>query len=175
VEPVAGRTIVAVDEEPSTVLPPDPVGPTPRQVRARRRRRRRQIGTALFVVVAAAVFLTAFVVVSGGDDGSDDRATASTTAPSTTAPVPRGPYQVTTGVNVRQSPATSAPVVGLIETGHEVFVACVTEGQVVEGPNGPIAEWLRIVGFGPNGYLTALYVDVGDDLRTDAIPPCESS
>ena len=145
----------------------------PRQERARRRRRRRRFGTALFVVVAAAIFAAAYFTVAG-DDSTDE--TTGTTVPeastSTTAAKPFGPYKVTTGVNLRQGPGTIYPPVATIETGHVVFVSCVTDGEVLNGPNGPIGQWLKTTGFGPQGYLTALYVATGDDLRNNAIPAC---
>ena len=91
----------------------------------------------------------------------------------TTAPKPAGPYKVTTGVNIRQGPGTTFPSVGTIETGRQVFVSCVIDGQPVDGPSGPITKWLRLTGFGPTGYLTVAYVDVGDDLNVAGkIPPC---
>ena len=151
-------------------------GPAPRtarQVRARRRRRRRTIGTLLFVVVAVGVFAAAYFVLVADD--SSDRAASTTSAPVTvtTAPKPAGPYRVTTGVNIRQGPGTTFPSVGTIETGRQVFVSCVIDGQPVDGPSGPITKWLRLTGFGPTGYLTVAYVDVGDDLNVAGkIPPC---
>ena len=91
----------------------------------------------------------------------------------TTAAKPAGPYRVTTGVNIRQGPGTNFPSVGTIETGRQVFVCCVIDGQPVDGPSGPITKWLRLTGFGPVGYLTVAYVDVGDDLNVAGkIPPC---
>jgi hypothetical protein len=144
-----------------------------RQRRARRRRRRRRIGTALFILVAVAILGAAYLAVSS-DDSSDE--TTATTVPglttTTTEPKPFGPYSVTAGVNVRQGPGTSYPAIATLETGRRVFVSCVVDGEVVNGPNGPIGQWLRTTGFGPQGYLTALYVNTRDDLRNNTIPKC---
>jgi hypothetical protein len=150
---------------------------TPRQLRARRRRRRRQLGTGLFLLVAVAVFATAYVAVAGGDDDSSDAAATNATAGSTTTTTPRpaGPYAVTTDVNVHSSPATTAATVGTLEPGTKVYVGCVAEGEQVEGPSGPNTQWLETVGFGPVGYLTSVYVDVGDDLTNQKIPACPPS
>ena len=124
-------------------------------------------------MVAVAIFAAAYFTVAG-DDSADE--TTGTTVPeastSTTAVKPFGPYQVTAGVNLRQGPGTTFPTVATIETGHKVFVSCVTDGEVVDGPNGPIGQWLKTTGFGPQGYLTVLYVDTKDDLRNNAIPAC---
>jgi hypothetical protein len=162
-----------VEEDPVGNPSSDVEPLNPRQVRARRRRRRRQIGWTLFILVALVIFATAYVVVAG-DDSSEE--TTATTLPgestTTTVAKPFGPYKVTAGVNVRQGPGTTFPSVATIETGHVVFLSCVTDGEVVNGPNGPIGQWLKTTGFGPQGYLTALYVDTKDDLRTNSIPAC---
>jgi uncharacterized protein YraI len=142
-------------------------------VRARRRRRRRTIGTLLFLTVAIGVCAAAYFALFGDD--SSDRASTTTSSLVTTAsaPKPAGPYRVTTGVNIRQGPGTTFPAVGAIETGRQVFVSCVIEGQPVDAPSGPTTKWLRLTGFGPAGYLTVAYVDVGDDLNVPGkIPPC---
>jgi uncharacterized protein YraI len=131
------------------------------------------IGTLLFLAVAIGIFATAYFVFVGTDDSSDPAATASTAITTTSVPKPAGPYRVTTGVNVRQGPGTTFPSVGTIETGHEVFVSCVVDGQPVDAPTGPVTKWLRLTGFGPVGYLTVAYVDVGDDLNVAGkIPTC---
>jgi uncharacterized protein YraI len=166
---------MAVDE-PSTGGEPTP-GPTltPRQVRARRRRRRRRIGVAIFVVVAAGVIGAAYLAVAGSDDSSDASRAAPSSAGATTTTVvkPAGPYKVTTDVNIRQGPGTNFPTVGTVEPGHEVLVDCVAQGESVNGPAGPDPRWLRISGFGRAGYLTVIYVSVGDDLNVPGkIPAC---
>jgi len=142
-------------------------------VRARRRRRRRTIGTLLFLAVAVGIFAAAYFVLVA-DDSSDQAATATSALVTTTSVAkPAGPYRVTTGVNIRQGPGATFPSVGAIETGHQVFVSCVIEGQPVDAPSGPVTKWLRLTGFGPAGYLTLAYVDVGDDLNVPGkIPPC---
>ena len=139
------------------------------------------IGTLLFVLVAGGVLAAAYFAVTGGDS-SDEASTTTTAAGSgggpttTTAPPPAGPYKVTTGVNVRQGPGTSSPVVGTIETGREVFVVCVAQGDVVQGPTGPNPNWLKIVGLGPQGYLSAAYVTTGNDLNVAGkIPACSAA
>jgi hypothetical protein len=162
-----------VDGQPEGEAADAPPPLTPRQVRARRRRRRRILGTLLFLAVAAGVFAAVYFVLVA-DDSSDRAATPTSAAVTiTTAPKPAGPYRVTTGVNIRQGPGTTFPAVGAIETGHQVFVSCVIDGQPVDAPSGPTTKWLRLTGFGPAGYLTVAYVDVGDDLNVPGrIPAC---
>jgi len=77
------------------------------------------------------------------------------------------------GLNARSGPGASFPVVGVVEIGHTVFVLCVAEGDLVNGPGGQSTKWLRITTpFGPV-YLTAAYVSVGADLTNPAkIAPC---
>ena len=119
--------------------------------------------------VCAAAYFALFA------DDSSDRASSTTSSLVTTAsaPKPAGPHRVTTGVNIRQGPGTTFPAVGAIETGRQVFVSCVIDGQPVDAPSGPTTKWLRLTGFGPAGYLTVAYVDVGDDLNVPGkIPPC---
>jgi hypothetical protein len=151
---------------------------TPRQLRARRRRRRRVAGVVIFLAVACGVLGAAYLAMAGSDDSSSG-STRSSTAPAgattTTVAKPAGPYRVTTGVNVRQGPGTNYPTVGMIETGYQVFVSCVAEGTPVDGPSGPVTKWLRLSGFGPVGYLTVVYVDIGDDLNiAGKIPACST-
>ena len=86
------------------------------------------------------------------------------------------PYRVITGVNIRQGPGTSTPSLGTIETGHIVFFTCVVDGEPVDGPKGPSTKWLRLIGFGPSGYLTVQYVDLGADLDIPGkIPVCPTA
>jgi uncharacterized protein YraI len=147
-----------------------PASLTPRERRARRRRRRRILGALLFVAVAAGIIGVAYLAVAGPDDSDQaDPSTASSGPTTTTVAKPAGPYRVTTGVNVRQGPGLEFATVGTIETGHSVFVSCVTEGASVDG----VTKWLRLTGFGPAGYLTVRYVDTGDDLNIEGkIPAC---
>ncbi len=128
-------------------------------------------GVLIFVVVAAGILGVAYLAVAGPDDSSDssNRSSAPTGPTTTTVAPPAGPYRVTTGVNVRSGPGVSFPSVGTIETGHQVFVSCVAEGESVEGAS----KWLRLTGFGPIGFLTVRYVDTGDDLNiAGKIPAC---
>lgn len=130
----------------------------------------------LFLLIAGGVFAAAYLVLAGGNDTANDAGQGITTLPpSTTVVKAFGPYKVTTGVNVRQGAGTNFPSVGTVETGRPVFVACVVEGQPVDGPTGPDPRWLRLTGFGPNGYVTALYVSTGEDLTSKKIPNCPSA
>jgi hypothetical protein len=164
-----------VDSDP--VAEPVPAPRNPRQVRARRRRRRRQIGTLIFLVVAAAVLATAYFALSGGDDSSHDA--TSTTAPAgaatTTTVAFSGSYTATTGINVRQGAGTSFPTVATVETGRPMTVVCVVDGEPVNAPTGPNAQWLRITAPAPGGYVSAAFVNVGDDLNSKKIPPCPAA
>jgi hypothetical protein len=151
----------------------EPTPLNPRQLRARRRRRRRQLGTLLFLLAAAAILATAYFAVAGDDGGDDEASTTATTGATTTTVVQQvGPFAVTTGVNVRQGPGTSYPQVATIETGTKVLVACVADGEPVPGPDGPDTKWLKLTGPGPQGFVTAVYVQLGDALRTSSVPSC---
>jgi uncharacterized protein YraI len=183
------RTIVLVEDESeglehgddasaADVAPPapEPAARNPRQVRARRRRRRRQLGTLLFVLVAVAVLATAYFAVTGGDDESSDEATGTSAAVTTTvAPPFSAAYKTTTGINVRQMPATNAPIVAVVEQGRDVTVTCVVEGEVVNGSSGPNAQWLKVTDPGAAGYVSAAYVTAGGDLTAGRIPVCPSA
>jgi uncharacterized protein YraI len=115
-------------------------------------------------VLASAYFAVA-------DDDSSDSSTATTAllAPTTTAPFSKQ-YATTTDVNVRQGPGTRFAAIGAIETGKPVVVTCVAEGEPVEGPAGRDTRWLKVAT--PSGFVTAIYVAVGDDLRNKKIPVC---
>jgi hypothetical protein len=145
--------------------------PTRRLARARRRRWRRRIGTLLFLLVAVGVFGLAYLSFANDDD-EDTTTTTVDLAPTTTVAKVLGPYKVTTGVNVRQGPGTTFATVGTVETGKTVMVECVAEGQSVTGSTGPSTQWLKLTGDGPLGFVTVVYVAVGDDLRTNKIPAC---
>jgi hypothetical protein len=129
----------------------------------------------LFVGVAVAVFAAAYFAIAGGDDDSSDEAT-STTSPATTTTVPpfSAVYKTTSGINVRQMPATSAPVVSVVEQGREVTVTCVVEAEAVDSPSGPNAQWLKVTGPAA-GYVSAAFVSTGEDLRTNKIPACPAA
>lgn len=167
-----------VDEpQDGEVVSGDPAPLTPRQRAARRRHRRRVFGVLVFFAAAVGVFAAAYFALAGPDGSSSDatRPSADLTT-TTTGPKVAGPYRVITGVNIRQGPGTTFPSVGTIETGHVVFVTCVVDGQPVDGPTGPSTKWLRLIGFGPTGYLTVQYVDLGTDLSVPGkIPVCPAS
>jgi uncharacterized protein YgiM (DUF1202 family) len=161
---------------PAHEAAPEPAPRNPRQVRARRRRRRRQLGTLLFVLVAAGVFAAAYFAISGGDDdATDDRATASSGVTTTVVPPFIATYKATTGLNVRQSPATTAPVVGVVEQGRDVTAVCVVQGEVVTTASGANPQWLKIAGGWPVGYVSAAYVTAGADLTAGKIPACPAA
>ncbi|HEY3670726.1 MAG TPA: hypothetical protein VGN51_07325 [Acidimicrobiia bacterium] len=160
---------------PEPVAQPAPRNP--RQVRARRRRRRRQFGTLLFVVAAAGILAAAYFSLAGGDGSSED-ATGTTGGgvTTTTAPPFSVNYKVITGVNVRPTPGTSAPSEAVVEQGHDVIVLCVVEGESVTAASGTTTtQWLKVAGLFPIGYVSAAYVSVGEDLRTQKIPACPAA
>ena len=131
----------------------------------------------MFIAVAVAVIAGAYFTLSGSDDASNDAAgdAGLTTTTITTVPKPSGPYRVTTGVNVRQAPSTTSASVSTIELGHIVFVACVTDGESVNGPKGASTKWARLGGFAAGGYLTVQYIDMGTDLDVPGkIPICSN-
>jgi len=170
--------------EPSTdevVAPgPDPYAGaaparTPRQVRARRRRRRRLFGTLLFIAVAGGVFAAAYFSVAGDDSSTNGTATTGPLVTTTTAPPFSAAYKATTGLNVREGPATNVPTVGVVETGRDVTVVCVVEGELVNAASGSSSQWLKVTGSWPVGYVSAAFVAVGDDLRAQKIPTCPAA
>ena len=132
------------------------------------------IGVLVFVVFAVGVFGAAYLTFAPSDDSKSATSRSGDALTTTTTVVkPSGPYRVITGVNVRQGPGTTTPSVGTIETGHVVFVTCVIDGESVDGPTGPSTKWVRLGGFGPTGYVTVQYVDLGSDLQTPGkIPVC---
>jgi hypothetical protein len=164
-----------VVEDPQADEVADGAAPlSPRQRAVRRRHRRRVFGVLLFFLVAVGVFAAAYFTLVRSDSSSNKVARPSAAlSTTTTGPKVAGPYRVITGVNIRQVPGTTFPSVGTIETGHVVFVTCVVDGQAVEGPRGPSTKWLKLIGFGPIGYLTVQYVDLGSDLDVPGkIPVC---
>jgi uncharacterized protein YraI len=72
-------------------------------------------------------------------------------------------------VNIRSGPATTFPVLGTIETGFEVLVVCVTNGETVNGPLGPTSKWLRVMYKELNGYVTSQYVSVGTAINDPSV------
>ncbi len=157
---------------PDPVPAPAPAPRNPRQVRARRRRRRRQFGTLLFVVVAGGVFAAAYFSLAGDNQSSRRSSGTGTSLAPTTAPPFSAVYKATTGLNVRQGPGTNVPTVAVVETGRDVTVECVVEGELVNAPNGPNSQWLKVTGSWPVGFVSSAFVAVGDDLRTQKIPTC---
>jgi hypothetical protein len=152
------------------------VARNPRQVRARRRRRRRQIGTLVFVLVAAGIFAAAYFAVTGDDDSAQDDISADGPLVTTTVQAPfAANYKSTTGLNVREGAGTTFPTVGVVEQGRDVTVVCVKEGEVVNAPSGPNAQWLEVAGPWTVGYVSSAYVLVGDDLRANKVPACASA
>ncbi|MDQ1431482.1 MAG: hypothetical protein QOF40_2084 [Actinomycetota bacterium] len=131
-------------------------------------------GVLLFFVVAIGVFSATYLTFVGSDSSSNNAAAPTAElATTTTGPKVAGPYRVITGVNVRQGPGTNYPSVGTIQTGHVVFITCTVDGQPVVGPRGPSTKWLKLIGFGPIGYITVQYVDIGSDLDAPGkIPVC---
>jgi uncharacterized protein YgiM (DUF1202 family) len=132
-------------------------------------------------LAAEYIVILLVVIVLGGalvwastrpnDATSDATSTTSTTAdPSIppTLPPPRS-YKVNDGVNVRGGPTTGSPIVGQVETGKAVLVVCRTEGQSVTAPSGSSNLWLRVT-IGPStGYVSALYVETGDDIDNTSV------
>jgi uncharacterized protein YgiM (DUF1202 family) len=104
--------------------------------------------------------------LSRPDDERADTTTTSTTV-DPLAPVTLPPpkfYKVNDGVNLRGAATTSSAIVGRVETGKEVLVVCRTEGQSVTSSEGSSNQWLRVVVALRQGYVSALYVETGDDI-----------
>jgi Bacterial SH3 domain len=165
-----------VDEEQVRGIETAAPSLTPRQRAARRRHRRRVFGVFVFLVVAGGVVAAAYFSFAGDDSSNDASRPRPDLTTTTTGPPVAGPYRVITGVNIREGPGTTFPSVGTIETGHVVFVTCVVDGQPVDGPVGPSTKWVKLIGFGPVGYLTVQYVELGSDLDVPGkIPVCPSA
>ena len=100
------------------------------------------------------------------DQKSDATSTTSTTADPSVPPTLPPPkfYKVIDGVNMRNAPTTSSPVVGRVESGKQVLVMCRTEGQSVTSSEGSSSIWLRVIVALQQGYVSALYVETGDDI-----------
>jgi hypothetical protein len=147
-----------------------------RALRARRRRRRRAIGVVVFVLVVVAIVVLAASMFTGSSDSDHTSGGSSTTntAAATTTTLPlAGPFKVTADVNVRDGPGTNFPVHTTLQPGTMVKVQCQALGQVVNGPNGANAKWVKIVGYLVTGYVTTVYVDVGTALDdTTKVPVC---
>jgi len=119
----------------------------------------------LLVVVVLGGAL-AWALTRPADEDSDATTATSTTVdrsvPATLPPAKF--YKVNDGVNVRSAPTTGSPVVGRVESGKQVLVMCRTEGQSVTSSEGTSNQWLRVVVALQQGYVSALYVETGDDI-----------
>jgi uncharacterized protein YraI len=121
----------------------------------------------LFLLVAGGIFYAAYTTFGGGDS-SGDKATGTTAAPTTTTVAPAGPFKTNSGVNVRNGPATTQPVVATLNLGTEVMVVCAIQGEAVNTPGGPQTIWVKITAGATTGYVSAVYVDIGPDLADPA-------
>jgi uncharacterized protein YraI len=132
------------------------------------------LGVIAFIAVVVALFVVV-VASTASDDPPRRVAGAGRSTTTTTTLPPAGPYRVTDGVNIRAGPGSTYPALGLIETGNEVLVTCVIDGEQVSGPLGLTTKWVRIVTpYGP-AYLTAQYVATGPDIGSPTIiPVCNS-
>jgi hypothetical protein len=157
---------MAYDHETDSI-----VAPSPRRVR--RRRRARVAFWVVFTIIVLAGVGAVAALFGGGSDGSStgspgdvtsaDGGTGAAATTTTTAAAlpPAKPFKVTDGVNVREGPGTSYRIVGTIETGYEVLVVCVIDGETVDGPSGPTNKWVRVVFNDLKGYVTNQYVATG--------------
>ena len=70
--------------------------------------------------------------------------------------------------------ASTGSLLTKIEDGEKVIVECAAKGQAVTSPDGSSDFWLRIdLGQFGVGYVSALYVDTGDDIENPTrIAPC---
>ena len=127
----------------------------------------------LVIVVLGGALLWAF---SQPDDEKSDATSSTTTTIDPTVPATMPPpkaYKVNGGVNVRGGPTTGSPIVGQVESGKAVLVMCRTEGQSVTAPEGSTNQWLRVTVGTTTGYVSAIYVETGDDIEdTNIIGLC---
>ena len=122
------------------------------------------IGWLVFFLAAGGILYAAYATFGGSDSSDADRTIGSTTAPTTTTVAPAGPFKTTAGVNVRNGPATTQPVVATLDLGTEVMVVCAIQGEAVTTPGGPQTIWLKVTAGAETGYVSAVYVDVGQIL-----------
>ena len=122
------------------------------------------IGWLVFFLAASGILYAAYATFGGSDSSDADRTIGSTTAPTTTTVAPAGPFKTTAGVNVRNGPATTQPVVATLDLGTEVMVVCAIQGEAVTTPGGPQTIWLKVTAGAKTGYVSAVYVDVGQIL-----------
>jgi uncharacterized protein YraI len=137
---------------------------TPRERQRRQRRRRRLIGWIAFLLVAGGILAAAYATFGGNGSSDHSQAAGTTTSPPTTTVPPAGPFKTTAGVNVRNGPATTQPVVATLDLGTEVMVVCATQGEAVNTPGGPQTIWVKVTAGATNGYVSAVYVDIGPTL-----------
>jgi hypothetical protein len=120
----------------------------------------------LFATIIGFAFLWALVLhEKPAEDPRSSETTDTSIATGTppTLPPPRK-YKVQGGVNVRQGPGTNTTVITKLDDGTTVTAECRVEGQDVSSPDGSSNQWLRIAVEGGVGYVSALYVNIGDDL-----------
>ncbi len=121
----------------------------------------------LFAAAIGSAFLWALVLHEKPPDPRFASSVTSTTAPATPGALPPArKYKIRDGVNVRQGPATNTTVLTKLEDGTTILVECQVAGQDVTGPGGSTSRWLRTtLTEGAVGYVSALYVDTGDDIE----------
>lgn len=121
----------------------------------------------LFAAVIGFAFVWALVLHEKPPDTDSASSVTSTTLPSTPGSLPPArKYKVIDGVNVRQGPATNTTVLTKLEDGTTILVECRVQGQDVTGPDGSTSQWLRTtLTEGAVGYVSALYVDTGNDIE----------
>jgi hypothetical protein len=137
---------------------------TPRERQRRQRRRRRLIGWIAFLLVAGGILAAAYATFGGNGSSEHSQDAGTTTASPTTTVPPAGPFKTTAGVNVRNGPATTQPVVATLDLGTEVMVVCAVQGEAVNTPGGPQTIWVKVTAGATNGYVSAVYVDIGPTL-----------
>ncbi|GAA4907337.1 uncharacterized protein YraI [Stackebrandtia albiflava] len=76
------------------------------------------------------------------------------------------------GLNVRQGPNTSSAVVGSVDTGDAVWIACQAYGEYVTNTYGFTSNiWDYSTALG--GYLADAYMATGHDGRIPGVPLCD--
>lgn len=73
---------------------------------------------------------------------------------------------------MRQGPAVNTTLVGRLELGTQVVAECYVEGQNITSSAGSTNLWLRIQFESGPAYVSALYVDTGDDLDDGKVVNC---
>jgi len=134
-----------------------------------------------FALVIAAAFLWALVLhekppADVATTADPAVAAGSPTPGPTAAPAPAAPaaaplpppraYRIVGGVNLREGPASNTKLLSRLDDRQKVVVVCKTVGQNVTGGDGSTDLWLRLdLGEYGAGFVSALYVAVGDDLE----------